>query len=145
VGDDYGSLVPESARHLPFPITLTVPDGAWLASHPESLFSPDLAGKVLWATQIWMSVNALVIGLVALLVLRHRRWVGQVTAVVVMHYALTRFLIEFFRGDEVRGIWFGGTLSTSQLLSIPGFALGLFLFLRRVGSGTPPEAARQPA
>lgn len=32
-------------------------------------------------------------------------------------YAVCRFILEFYRGDQVRGIWFGG-LSTSQYISI---------------------------
>lgn len=141
VGDDYGSVVPERFHGLPFPLTLTVPSREWLAANPESLFPPELAGEVLWATQIWMSLNALVIALVAWWVLRHRRWVGQVAGVVVVHYALTRFAIEAFRGDSVRGVWFGGALSTSQLLSIPGALLGIWMLVRRTGSGAPPERA----
>ena len=145
VGDDYGSVVPEKYQDLPFPITITVPSRDWLTQNPESLFAPELADKVLWATQPWMSVNAAMVGLVGWLVLKRRKWVGQVTAVVVIHYAITRFLIEMFRGDDVRGVWFDGALSTSQLLSIPGVLLGVFMLLRRVGSGTPPERERLAA
>lgn len=32
-------------------------------------------------------------------------------------YAIFRFVVEFYRGDEVRGIWMGG-LSTAQLISV---------------------------
>jgi len=32
-------------------------------------------------------------------------------------YAIFRFIIEFFRGDEVRGLWFGG-FSTAQYVSV---------------------------
>ena len=142
VGDDYGKVVPEAYRHLPFPITLTVPSLQWLQANRESLFEHELAGQVLWATQIWMSAKALIVALVAWWVLRHRRWVGQPTAVVMITYALLRFAIEFFRGDEVRGLWFGGALSTSQLVSIPVALLGVYFLVRRVGSGPPPERAR---
>ena len=130
VGDDYGAVVPESKADLPFPITIRVPDLAWLEAHPESLFDHDLAGKTLWATQTWMSFNALLVALVAYLVLKRRRWYGQVAAVVLVHYSVTRFLIEAFRGDEIRGMWFGGLVSTSQLIAIPGALLGGFLLLR---------------
>lgn len=36
-------------------------------------------------------------------------------------YSITRFTLEFFRGDEVRGLW--GYLSTSQYISISIFIL----------------------
>ena len=145
VGDDYGSVVGEAYRDLPFPLTVTVPSREWLSQNPESLFPAELSGEVLWATQPWMSINAFLVGLVGWMVLRRRRWVGQVSAVIVIHYAISRFVIEGFRGDAVRGVWFGGALSTSQLLSIPGLLLGLFLLFRRVGSGDPPERARSSA
>lgn len=35
----------------------------------------------------------------------------------LMVYAVFRFVIEFFRGDDERGIWFGG-LSTAQYVSL---------------------------
>jgi prolipoprotein diacylglyceryl transferase len=130
VGDDHGSVVPERFRELPFPVTLTVPSRGWLQSHPESLFPHELAGEVLWATQIWMSVNAILVALVAWTVLRHRRWYGQVSALLLVHYSVTRFVIEGFRGDTVRGLWFDGAISTSQLIAIPGALAGLVWFLR---------------
>ena len=43
-------------------------------------------------------------------------------------YAVARFLLEFLRGDAVRG--FVGPLSTSQLISIPTLLLGLWLLWR---------------
>ena len=70
VGDDYGKRVPEAYRDLPFPITVHVPDPL-----PEqSLFGPEHAGEVLWATQPWMSAKALIVGLVGLWVLKRRRY-----------------------------------------------------------------------
>ena len=39
-------------------------DRAWLEANPESLFDMALAGQTLWATQVWMSVNAAIIACV---------------------------------------------------------------------------------
>lgn len=133
VGDDFGSVVPAEHRDLPFPLTLRVPSGEWLAAHPKSLFPTDLAGEVLWATQPWMSINALLVALVAWSVLKRRRFYGQVTGVVLIHYALTRGFIEAFRGDEIRGLWFGGTVSTSQLIGLLGLALGVGILVANRG------------
>lgn len=114
VGDDYGARVPEGSRDLPFPITLRVPDP--LPEH--SLFGPENAGQVLWATQPWMSAKALIVAAAALFVLRRRRYAGQVTLVAALVYSVLRFGVEMFRGDEVRGVWFDGAISTSQLISV---------------------------
>jgi phosphatidylglycerol:prolipoprotein diacylglycerol transferase len=133
VGDDYGSIVPERFRSLPFPITIRIPAAEDL--HPESLFlasDPPVAGEVLWGVQLWMSANALVIALVGLLVLRRSRWAGRTSAVIFLVYAITRFVIEMFRGDSLRGVWAGG-LSTSQLVSIPAAAIAGWVLYRYRG------------
>ena len=126
VGDDYGAVVPERWRDLPFPITLHVPDP--LPAH--SLWGVENAGQVLWATQPWMTINATVIGLIGLWLLGRRRYPGQVSLVIVLLYAITRSIIEAFRGDAVRGTWFGGAISTSQLISIVAGAVALALLWR---------------
>ncbi|MEW6073201.1 MAG: prolipoprotein diacylglyceryl transferase family protein [Planctomycetota bacterium] len=130
VGDDYGSVVPERFQDLPFPLTIRVPSLEWLEAHPQSLFDHSLAGQVLWATQPWMSLNALLVALVAWLVLRRRRRYGEVGAVVLVQYSIVRFVIEIFRGDTVRGTWLGGVFSTSQLIAIPAALAGIWLLVR---------------
>jgi prolipoprotein diacylglyceryltransferase len=142
VGDDYGSVVPasweQSWRPIHFsnggevgPLTIRVPDIEWLTRNPESLFDHDLAGKVLWATQPWMSLNALLIALLGWVWLQRRRHYGVPAALMIVQYAVCRFAIEIFRGDEVRGVWFGGKVSTSQIVSVVILVLGLVLCARR--------------
>lgn len=148
VGDDHGSVVSEAWAHLPFPITLTVPDEAWFAANPESLLPIEHAGEVLWATQPWMTVNALLIGLGGLVLLRRRRFMGQASLQLIAWYAVTRFVIEAFRGDDIRGVWFGG-LSTSQLISVVGGVTALVLLWRLRGfrepaPGSPASADATP-
>lgn len=137
VGDDYGRVVPEGLEWLPFPATITVPGTAWLAANPESLFDAHLAGKTLWATQTWMSAKGLIVFLVGVHMLRRRRYPGHVSLWVLLTYASLRFVVEIFRGDEIRGVWFGdawfGGVSTSQLLSLAGVALAIALLRRNRG------------
>ena len=78
-----------------------------------------------------LGIAAILVALVGWFWLRHRRRYGVPTALMLLQYAACRFVIEFFRGDEVRGMWFGGRVSTSQLVSVVLFALGLALLLRR--------------
>ena len=129
VGDDYGAVVPEAYRNLPFPITVQVPDPL----PPGSLFGAQNAGEVLWATQPWMSINALLLGIVAWSILQRRRYAGQVSLWVLLLYSITRFAIEHFRGDAVRGKWFTDTLSTSQLISIVAAMVCVVLLVRGRG------------
>jgi phosphatidylglycerol:prolipoprotein diacylglycerol transferase len=126
VGDDYGARVPERWRDLPFPITLRVPDPL----PPHSLFDPADAGQVLWATQPLMTIKALIVALVALWVLKHRRYRGQVALVALLVYSVLRFAVEYLRGDTLRGVWFRGQLSTSQLIAILAAAAALALLAR---------------
>ena len=138
VGDDFGSVVPEHLRGLPFPITLNIPTDL----KEGSLFGESNAGQVLWATQIWMSANALCIAGLGYLLLKRRRYRGQVALRLLCVYSVMRFLIEIFRGDEIRGVWFGG-VSTSQLISIATGLVCLGLLWRNRGLAE--EDARLPA
>lgn len=126
VGDDYGSVVPERFQKLPFPITLHVPSPL----PPHSLFGDENAGKILWATQPMMSIKALIVASLGLWLLKRRSYPGQVSLVIILTYAMLRFLIEFLRGDEVRGVWFGGAMSTSQLMALVTGALALALLIK---------------
>ena len=132
VGDDHGSVVPAFAENWPFPLTLHAPSLEFIASK-QSLFSPAVAGQVVWATQTWMSLGALALYFCGLRWLERRRYPGQVALQLLFTYALWRFTLEFFRGDAVRGLYFGGALSTSQLLSVPLAAVAGIALLRRRG------------
>ena len=52
---------------------------------------------------------------------------GKRTAIYFITYSIYRFFIEFLRGDELRGIWYG--FSTSQIISIFIFFFGVFLYI----------------
>lgn len=126
VGDDYGRVATGVWERAPFPIVVRVPDPL-----PEgSLFGAENAGRVLFATQIWMSLNALLLAWIGYRLLLRRRYAGQVSLVLILLYAITRFAIEAARGDTVRGLWLGGRLSTSQLVSLAVIPVCLFLLAR---------------
>jgi phosphatidylglycerol:prolipoprotein diacylglycerol transferase len=129
VGDDYGRIVPPKYAHLPFPITLRVP-----AELPAgSLFGPENAGQVLWATQPWMAINAVLLGLLGVWLLERPHPHGRVALTLALLYSIGRFTIEGFRGDELRGMWFDGALSTSQVVSIAVALVSLALLARGRG------------
>ncbi|MCA9002245.1 MAG: prolipoprotein diacylglyceryl transferase, partial [Planctomycetes bacterium] len=137
VGDDFGSIVPEAHASLPFPIVVHVP-----AVLPEgSLFGPENAGQILYCTQIWMSLNALALFLIGRFwLLPRRRYGGQVGAMLLLLYSFGRFTIEIYRGDAIRGVWFDGAISTSQLISIfVALISGTYLFLNRKRRQSPEE------
>jgi len=129
VGDDYGRIVPTAYQNLPFPITVHVP----AVLPKESLFGLENAGQVLWATQMWMMANAFLLSLIGLALLRRRRYEGQVAAQILLLYAIGRFTIENFRGDSIRGLWFDGAVSTSQLVSLVVGTLCIAVLVRNRG------------
>lgn len=45
-------------------------------------------------------------------------------------YGIGRFILEFFRGDEIRGLLFG--ISTSQYISIIVIVIGIILYKKRI-------------
>jgi phosphatidylglycerol:prolipoprotein diacylglycerol transferase len=126
VGDDHGRVVPEDWQWLPFPVTLRVPDPL----PAESLFGLENAGQLLYATQPLMSLKALAVAFLGWQILRRRRYTGQVALWCLLAYAVLRYGVELLRGDTVRGVWFGGALSTSQIVSI-AVALGASVLLYR--------------
>jgi len=49
-------------------------------------------------------------------------------AIFLMYYGLSRFLIEFLRGDEDRGMYFNGLVSTGQVVMIGFFVAGVLVY-----------------
>ncbi len=58
-----------------------------------------------------------------------KRHDGEMIAGLLILYAIARSVIEIWRDDD-RGVFFGGYLSTSQIISIPLFAAGVYLLWR---------------
>jgi len=102
--------------HHPWAVTFTDP-----AAH-QNVGVP--LNVPLHPTQLYSSLNALLIFGLLLIVARHKRFNGQVFWTYAAVYAVTRSLIEFFRGDY-RGALFGGTVSTSQFVSMLFFIVAV--------------------
>lgn len=98
-------------------------------------------GVPLYPTQWFESFGAFsVFAFLSWLWAKRRRFDGQVFGVLLMLYPILRSTIETFRGDMVRGTDWLGLFSTSQLVSIPTFLLGLSIFLVRRRAGLEPES-----
>jgi phosphatidylglycerol---prolipoprotein diacylglyceryl transferase len=87
---------------------------------PHTLAPP---GVPLFPTQLMESGGNLLIFLTLLLLRRSKKFNGQLFWAYVLFYAVLRFIIEFFRGDTIRGLYFGGAISTSQIIAIGMFGL----------------------
>jgi phosphatidylglycerol:prolipoprotein diacylglycerol transferase len=76
-------------------------------------------GVPLHPTQIYHAAADLVVLGLTVVVMKRRRFPGQVFWVYVLSYAALRVWIEAYRGDTVRGLFFGDRVSTSQMIAIP--------------------------
>ncbi len=102
----------------------TPTDLPWAVTFPEvaQQIHRGLPGVPLHPTQLYSSLNGFVLLGIVIYVYAHKRFHGQVITVFVALYSVSRFVLEYFRGDAERGFVFGGLLSTSQLVTI-----GLFV------------------
>ena len=84
------------------------------------------------AQLVQMGSDLALAGILTLLFRRKIRPYGSTFLWYVLLYSVTRGLIEVWRGDDVRGLYFGGTLSTSQIISIlaGSWALGMLILYR---------------
>jgi phosphatidylglycerol:prolipoprotein diacylglycerol transferase len=100
-------------------------------SDPHSL-AP--LGVPLYPTQLFEAGGEFMNFLLLLTLYRHRKFDGQIFWLYPALYAILRFVVEFFRGDAARGLWFGGVISTSQIIAVFMFGAALFM-LWWLGSG----------
>ena len=77
---------------------------------------PELNGVTRFPVQLIEAGCNLLIFVILMLLFRRKNKHTPLLRCYIFLYAPLRFLLEFFRGDLVRGIWFG--LSTSQWISI---------------------------
>ena len=85
-------------------------------------------------TQLYLSANALLIFLILQWAYRRKTFDGEVFWLYVLLYAITRGILETWRGDLVRGFVIPGVLSTSQFIGLLTALLAaamLFVFSRR--------------
>ncbi len=83
------------------------------------------------ATQLTQSVNDLLLALVLTWLWRRRlQPPGTVFWIYVLLYSISRGVIEFWRGDAQRGLFFGDIVSTSQLFALLGIVFATTMILR---------------
>lgn len=105
----------------------------------NSEFAPN--GVALVPTQLISSVLDLMLFGFLVWFYRKKKADGQITALYLIFYSAGRFILEFFRGDLVRGSV--GVLSTSQFISIFTFAAGVILLVLRSRSGKNGKAGEE--
>lgn len=74
-------------------------------------------GVPLYPTEILDQINAIIIFITLHLRYAHKKFDGEIALLFFTMYALIRSIIEFFRGDLDRGVYFNGHVSTGQITS----------------------------
>ena len=112
-----------------------VGSGSWCAIRFTSEAAHDQTGVPLGAPLLPVQLIEFAFDLALALVLtfawrRRPRPAGTVLWIYFVIYGAGRATIELWRGDSVRGLWLGGTVSTSQLFSLAAVAIGAFFLIR---------------
>lgn len=105
---------------LPFGIIFTDP------ASPAYRFYP---GVPLHPTQIYNMINSVIMFGILYFVYKKRKFYGQVGAVFLMYYAVTRFFIEFLRAGDERVFFFAKTFTAPQVTMIVTLFLGIVLYI----------------
>jgi phosphatidylglycerol:prolipoprotein diacylglycerol transferase len=108
---------------------------AWCAIRVTSAAAHEQTGvplnTPLAPVQLIESVFDFALALVLTIAWRRRpRPAGTVVSLYFVLYGAGRATIEHWRGDAVRGLWFGGAISTSQIFSIAAILAGAFFLIR---------------
>jgi phosphatidylglycerol:prolipoprotein diacylglycerol transferase len=90
-------------------------------------------GVPLYPTQLMESGGEFINFIILLVAYRYRKFDGQVFWLYPALYSVLRFAVEFFRGDTARGLYFGGSISTSQIIAVGMFITSVVMLwkLRR--------------
>ena len=120
------------ACDLPWAIRFPVKSFAWEMQHRLGLVGENEPSVSVHPTQIYDSLLNLGLYLALAWFYRRKKFDGQVFAVYLMGYAVTRSFVEMFRGDYPADHLHSG-LTPAHLVSIGIFAAGAVLFyvLRR--------------
>jgi phosphatidylglycerol:prolipoprotein diacylglycerol transferase len=102
-------------------------DGAFSVTFENALAAPN--GVALLPVQLIESgLNFLLFGVLAAFFLKNKPRLS-ITGLYFVCYSVIRFILEFFRGDAIRG---KAILSTSQWISIAVFIAGWALIFRKI-------------
>jgi len=82
----------------------------------------------LYPTQLYEALYIFMVMIVLIFLRRARKFYGQLFLTYLMLYAIGRFVLEYFRGDQGRGFIVERYLSNSQFVAILIFAAVLIIY-----------------
>lgn len=97
---------------------------SWGVIYPEESLAAPPGIPLLPIQLIEAGINILA-GIVLIFYTRKPRPSGRAFGFYLIYYAVARFILEFFRYDEIRGVY--GFLSTSQIISLIVLPVGIII------------------
>jgi len=129
---------------LPWAVTFPEPSPPFLAHQAAHLIGPDAHRSLpVHPTQIYSVIDGLILTAMLLAYYPFRRRDGEVMALLMVTYPVTRVLIEYLRNDE--RVFFAG-MTISQNISVVVIACGLlyWFFLTRLPRSRYADTAAPP-
>ncbi len=112
--------------NLPWAVYFPKHSPPWDAEVSRNLIPPDAPHSLpLHPTQLYSTIDGLTLLTLLLAYFPIRKRDGEVMALLMVTYPITRFLIERLRNDE--GVWAAG-MTISQLISVGVFVAGLIFW-----------------
>jgi len=123
---------------LPWAITFTDPASTAFYYYPNIPLHP---------TQIYSVIHAIVLfaGVNLYYFKGKHHFAGQMIPVMLLGYVLPRSVIEYWRADVDRGMWFGGVISTGQVMALVSMAFLVWLYIYLKKRAAQPGAATSKA
>lgn len=119
----YGKLT-----HVPWAVRFPVGSPAWEAQRDAHLIGAGDPPLAVHPTEIYLSLlNFLTFVMLYFAIRRRKRFDGQIFAWLLILKGVFRSIVEIWRDDD-RGVFFGW-LSTSQIISVPLVAFGIYLLV----------------
>lgn len=107
-------------------------DGPLYVLFPEDAIVSGVSGFPRFPVQLLESLLNMLLFLFLYYYSRKPRKDGRIIGIYLISYAFIRFLLEFLRGDSVRGIFFG--LSVSQWISLMIIPVGIRIYMFKSGN-----------
>lgn len=103
------------------------PGSWWSVIFPHTDFSIAPVGIPLYNTQLMESFWLFFIFLFLFFFRKRKRFDGEIFLLYLIFYPILRIVIETFRGDQIRGIFWWG-VSTSQMISIVWILIAVIIW-----------------
>lgn len=105
-------------------------DGPFAITYPKNELIPYVSETTRFPMQIIEVLYNVIIFVVLFIIIKKKLMkTGRVLGVYLVSYSFMRFILEFYRGDAIRGHF--GELSTSQWISLILFPVGCYIIFTK--------------